>query len=283
MKMTGVTPRELGTAISPEGGLNLLDPSAELGWQGLQFYLRIGTQRLTARSGEGQANSDRGIHWLADLAEGLSARLSAAPSPAGNGWVVTPVLCNRRRQEVSFDGYGFAPAPNAAGPIHPELGRGSPGLLVYGHMNNLRYERLPHCRVTYPFLRPLPTCEEQIGQPGCSSIPLLLLGVSHGQLWLAEGAFTERRHLLTWHLDLPRERGRLLSYSSEFVWTGGGRETAPPGGETVLESIFFCAFSSPPDGVYRLYMDELAQSQRFSGPQRRLDREPLYCTWHFFT
>ncbi len=260
------------------GSITLADEKLGMGWFGLQFYVTSGGRERVAKPVGRAKAQGRGWVWRGDLGGKVQVTLGIAPSPTGKGWVVTPALANRGPRAFAFTGYGFRVADGARG-VQAQ-GRKN-NLLVYANSENLRYELLPHCRVTFPFLRPLPPTRTQVGAQASGPIPALFFGQTDSELWLLEGQFTQDRHLLTWHVGLPVAKGQAVDYRSECTWTGGAAETVAAGTSVNLEATLYRVIETPPDRLYAPYMDELARHYRFAGRDSRLDREPVYCTWNF--
>lgn len=260
------------------GTFSLSDPAGKIGWIGEQFYLLNGDQFLVVEDGWMARKVRGGMALEVMIAPQVKARLTIVRSPRGWGWMVTPGLINRGKKPFVFTGYGFRIADGQQG---HQLGRDPRHHVVYAHAENLRYEVLPHCRVMYPFLRPLPTTEVGLGAQPCGGIPALVVGQVNGNTWLLEGALTQERHRLTWHIGLPSGNGRILDGRSQFFWTGGHAETVLPGATVTLETIIFLAVQASPDQFYKPYMAELQAQHRFMGPTSRLAREPVYCTWNY--
>ena len=272
-------PLQLDTAAVP-GCFTLLTTSiAELGWRGLAFTVQSAGQTLRLQQSQVDKVSADAAEIRGVLSKTLTVRLEIRRSPRGHGWLVTPYLRNADpAQPFAFDGYGYGAAADAAGPVHNGNRMGVP---LYAHSQNLRYENLPHCRLDFPFIRPLPTEPVRIGAQASGPIPALILGSTDCDLWLLEGAFSEERHVLCWEIGLPRDGRRRLECQSRFTWTGGHPELVMPGFETRLETSLFLAFRASPDRLYELYMKELEAAYDFAGRHSRLTREPVFCTWNF--
>lgn len=193
-------------ADSPTGLLHIADPSRHLGWIGQQFYLIAGGRHLVAASGALVQEDGRGLIWEGELTPQLSVRLQVQRSPAEHGWTVVPTLRNQGATDVGFTGYGFRAGPDQPGLCyqHPEN-----GLPVFAHTDSLRYENLPHSRVQFPFVRSLPTAPTHLGVQSQGPLPVLVLGQTESDLWLVEGALTQQRHVISWHLGLPSRPGRM--------------------------------------------------------------------------
>ncbi len=260
------------------GLLTIADRLGRTGWIGQQFYLIAGGRQLTAASGAVVQQDDGGLVWEGELAPQLTVRLQAQRSPAGRGWTVTPTLFNQTATDIRFTGYGFHAGPDQPGLCYQHPGS---GLVVFAHTDNLRYENLPHSRVQFPFLRPLPTTPTQFGVQSQGPLPVLVLGQTESDLWLVEGALTQKRHLISWHLELPSRPGSCADRRSEFTWMGGAEEVVRAGGQVELETTVFLLVRAAPDQFYAPYIEELTARHKFIGPQSRLDREPVYCTWNY--
>lgn len=249
--------------LDPTGALSLVQPETGNGWHGLRFYVLSGEEELPLREGE--------------LAPGVEAHLEVVPSATGAGWAVTPRLVNRSETEFAFTGYGFRPDPEALGAV---IHSGEGGVPVFGNSQNLRYELLPHSRPLFPFLAPIPLSPLRVGAQAQGLIPALFLGETDGDHWLLEAALTQERHESSWHLALPTVRGRTLDCRSEYTWVGSA-ETVAPGAEMELETTLFQLLQCPPDQIFDAYVEQLSRRHRFAGPDSRLDREPVYCTWNY--
>lgn len=275
--MTRVIKLNLGVDVR-EGRFSICNPMSGIGWFGQQFYSLNGNQFLVAEDGWTMRKVRGGMVLEGTMAPQVKVQLTVARTPRGWGWMVTPALTNRGKKPFVLSGYGFRVADGQRG---RQLGRDPRHHVVYAHAENLRYEVLPHCRVMYPFLRPLPTTEVWLGAQPCGGIPALVVGKVNGNTWLVEGALTQERHRLTWHLGLPSADGRILDGRSQFFWTGGHAETVLVGATVTLETIVLLAVQASPDHFYKPYMEELQARHRFAGPASRLSREPVYCTWNY--
>jgi hypothetical protein len=260
------------------GAITLADAGGRDGWFGLRFYAVVTGRTLMAGRGRMSRRVGGVRQWLGWLPGGVRVALEFAKSPTRRGWLVTPTLTNRSRHAFAFTGYGFAVAEGQPG---PRIGSSSGGLMVYANSENLRYEKLPHCRLTYPFVRPIPPDPTLVGAQASGPIPALFLGQTEGARWLLEGAFTQERHVLSWHLGLPTGKGRVLDYRSAYLWTGGAPETVGAGRTLRLETTLYRFVEATPDRLYAPYAAELARRYRFAGMDSRLGREPVYCTWNF--
>ncbi|SPE60253.1 putative Alpha-1,6-galactosidase [Verrucomicrobia bacterium] len=250
-----------------------------MGWFGQQFYLVVSGRPLVATSGAVVPQNGKGLLWQGHLTPQLKLCLRVQPSPTGHGWTVTPVLQNQGTTGVAFTGYGFR-----AGPDQPGLRYQHPaacGLALFAHTDNLRYENLPHSRVQFPFVRSLPTKPLHLGVQSQGPLPALILGQTESRFWLVEGALSQQRHLISWHLGLPSRSDAWADRRSEFTWMGGCEEVVPAGQEVELETTVFLLVQARPEQVYQGYMEELTARHTFIGPQSRLDREPVYCTWNY--
>ena len=260
------------------GLLTIADHLGRTGWVGQQFYLIAGGQPLAAAGGAVAQQDEDGLIWEGGLAPQLTVRLQVQRSPTGQGWTITPTLRNEGATDVRFTGYGFRAGPDQPGFCYHHPGG---GLVVFAHTDNLRYENLPHSRVQFPFLRPLPTTPTHLGVQSQGPLPALVLGQTESDLWLVEGALTQTRHFISWHLGLPSHAGSCADRRSEFTWMGGAEEIIPAGGQVELETTVFLLVRATPDRFYAPYIEELTARHEFAGPQSRLDREPVYCTWNY--
>jgi len=258
--------------------ISLTGSGGTLGWSGLQFYLRNGTRELITHELDRRDRPDGTIVCKGTLDKQLGVELLIAPSPAGLGWTITPKLHNRSKADLRFTGYGFRPGPAMPGVRYQHPGS---GLAVFAHTDNLRYENLPHSRVQYPFIRSLPTTPTHLGVQSQGPLPVLALGQTESDVWLIEGALTQQRHLISWHLGLPSQPGRWADCHSEFTWMGDSVEIVRPGEEVELETIVLLAVQAAPDRLHASYITELTTRHKFIGPQSRLDREPVFCTWNY--
>ena len=268
----------LPAVAAKEGTITLTNADGKMGWSGLQFYLRHGAGELIAHELKGKKRSDGTTVCTGALDQHLAIELKIAPSPAGFGWTITPKLHNRGQADLLFIGYGFRPGSTLPGVCYQHPGS---GLAVFAHTDNLRYENLPHSRVQYPFIRSLPTTPIHLGVQSQGPLPVLALGQTESDVWLIEGALTQQRHMISWHLGLPSQPGRWADCASEFTWMGGLEEVVPAGGEVELETILFLAMQAAPDRLHAAYLAELTARHKFMGPQSRLDREPVFCTWNY--
>lgn len=103
------------------------------------------------------------------------------------------------------------------------------GLPLFAQTDNLRYEHLPHCRVQYLFLCPLPTTPRHLGVQSQGPLLLLILGQTESDVWRVEGALTQERHIVSWHLGLPGRPGHWADFRMEFTWMGGTEEVVRAG------------------------------------------------------
>jgi hypothetical protein len=260
------------------GAFDLVEPGSGDGWQGLQFYLRCKDGEYVAKAPGGYQRRAGKTSWQAELMPDIEVTFEAAPSPRGGGVCVRPSLANHGRTPLRFIGYGFRPAERAAGPRIS-----GHGLPVFAHSENLRYERLPHSRPTYPLVRPLPETGGWYGRQGVGPIPALILGRQNQDRWLVEGQASQERHASSWFLGLTTVPGRLLDYHSEFFWNGSSEEEVAPGQKVALESNLYLLVEASPDCFYDAYLAELVElyGDRFAGPHSHLATEPVYCTWNY--
>ncbi len=264
--------------ISVDGAtLNLVHQPDGDGWRGLQFFLQTEGHTLACQSLAAQNSGNGESTWLMKLSQGATLRCQIAALPSG-GALLRLWLRNEGQNALRFSGYGWRTACGAAGPSLC-----APGLAVYAHSENLRYENLPLSRPTYPFVRPLSESTRWYGRQGVGPMPALVLGKTNSDRWLLEASATQNRHALSWHLGLPTAAGQMLDYCAQFFWNGASLETLEPGQEIELESTYFFVLDGPPDRFYQPWMDALAKEYgpRLAGTQSRLSEQPVYCTWNY--
>ena len=92
-----------------------------------------------------------------------------------------------------------------------------------------------------------------------------MLGQTESSLWLVEGALTQQRHLISWHLGLPSLRVH-GDRRSEFTWMGGSEEVVRAGQEVELETTIFLLVRAPDHQFYEAYIEELKARHEFVGP-----------------
>jgi hypothetical protein len=271
--LTDLIPR-----IEGSGAITLANAEEDSGWFGLRFYLVVDGNVHTLSGGRLVSSGTR-LVWVGEVLNGLEVELDISPSPTARGWAITPTLRNKNESPVAFSSYGFCVEEDKQGP--KVLGRQN-ALPVYAHSDNLRYEKLPHSRVTYPFVRPLPERKTHIGTQASGPIPALILGHTDGRRWLVEGALTQERHTPSWYIAIPNSR-KMLEYRSAYIWNGSSDEVIKPGDEVTLESTVYLLVEADLDQLYDPYMDELTTryGDRFAGTSSLLAKEPCFCTWNF--
>ena len=256
------------------GLLNVADSESEVGWLGLELF-------LTASEGR-----DVPVRWqtMEQVAEGkylavtppdapVAAKLVTERSPSGAGWLLTPTL--QGYSELKVRGYGFRPARGQRGPW---LGKNLQSTTVFAHTDNLRYEEMPYCRATFPFVQPIPPQPRELNRQPSGPVPLLALGTQGDERWLLEAAFSQHRHQISWRLGLPPDTSRIVDCRSQYWWHGPAEAVEGP---LELETTLLALFEGPIDAALSWYGQELSRRYEFPIRRSRMMDTPVFCTWNY--
>ncbi|MEM0201416.1 MAG: hypothetical protein QXD23_03350 [Candidatus Micrarchaeaceae archaeon] len=258
--------------------INIFDKNQN-GWFGLEFYICSGNRVLVIKNWNFIKHEKDLLILTGEISCDVTIKLKIFLLQSKNGCSITPIIKNNGDSKFIFEKYGFKIKENETGPIIKNCNLGIP---VYMHTDNLRYEKLPHCRPIFPLIRPLPTEDLYIGDQPSGPIPVIFLGYGgDSNIWLMEGSLTQKRHLISWKIGLPNETNRMLEYKSIYTWTGGMPEFVNSHEEVDLETTIYKIIYSTPEKCYNFYMDELIKIYKFAGRKSQLNYKPVYCTWNY--
>ncbi len=261
-------------------GLKIIDETKENGWFGLEFYIKTAQKEISPVNIKFTEKEENVFILEGEILKDIYIQLKICSSPTRQGWTITPSLKNQTNSDFCFSGYGFRIKETQQGVCIKNSHFNGP---VYMHTDNLRYEQSSYYLSEFPLIRPIPTDTIHIGCQPSGPIPVIFFGSPDNQdnVWLMEGAFTQKRHILTWQIGLPQKEDRVFEYKSLFMWTGGSEEVCKADKEIELESIVYRIINSTPEKLYSCYIDEIRHIYDFAGKKSLLGSEPVYCTWNF--
>ncbi|MCF7855767.1 MAG: alpha-galactosidase [Candidatus Pacebacteria bacterium] len=226
---------------------------------------------------------DEGILLVGhDARRWLDVRTTIVPVPGRDAWCIQHTLVNTtggRTITVSdietrqlADGDGI------------KLGEGKDWDVRYCHSDNLRIERLPHCQMDLPYVRPLPEAPRTLGQGEDQPFPGLYLtrrDYARGIVLAALGqdktfqSYTVQRapapgdsvlSTFSVHHELPLCRGYRLG----------------PGDDLELDGMYVQILEDThPEDAFEDYLDYLSSICSFRGPRTTMLDEAFYCSWNY--
>jgi hypothetical protein len=265
-----------------EHGFQFKSSEYNLGVCGLALSLQLDGQHCTGEYHK-IADTEGKFSGYAQITDNLELKSILEPIKGIDAAVLRHTLTNTGKTLLVIDALCTGIGGEESALLH---GKGSwlGWDLRYGHTDNVRTERYPHCQMEYPYVRMLPVEERTLGRGEDQPFPAIFIEDIKSGGMMVIGAASQTLNYLTFTLRKQAMVNKSIfdRFSINHETGHAGGFVIQPGETLALDGIYFQIIERRAyDTVYDDYLDYLSSRHCFRGATTPLLKEAFHCTWNY--